>query len=479
MPEIADILVMFGKIDQIAGENIDNPRVEATVERLLPGTAGYQQGWYSQVERFLQSASGGDSSPLPDYEAAVNRLGITEQDPEWPIPQQAKARYSATVLAELFNVVENDGGPSAGLDFDALTRVLDAGRPYMNPDRTFAELVSDERPSHSGWRAFMAKAAQNGLVTDEESRLSPPARGKIRALGDEFCTQLDTPYEDPDLDLSDVRAIIDPQNWARCSKYWDSVTVVSNPPNPAGWTRIYEKVSVKTGLMNVTLTTPLIYRNHEVGGGIVVNYDLDTDTNGTQHDDFVCADSGYIWVTPLTAGPPQTGVRIRTRKVARIQGLGVAALAMYAYSMGWSTAGENLILDCAKSPPPKSVPFVVSGWATATTPDLSPKVPPIPNIREQDRVALVDKVVDIVNKTIKVRATKTGDFVQRWVDGELLPTDVAAANAAAATDLTQSHTKLHRAATQGVPSPKPQKVVVKKAVAKKKPPKPPPKKKHQ
>ena len=58
MPEITDILAIFGRIDQIASEYSEDQHVEATVERLLPGTAGYHQGWYSQVERFLQSVSG-------------------------------------------------------------------------------------------------------------------------------------------------------------------------------------------------------------------------------------------------------------------------------------------------------------------------------------------------------------------------------------------------------------------------------------
>ncbi|MFZ0834713.1 MAG: hypothetical protein WAM92_16895, partial [Mycobacterium sp.] len=84
MPEITDILAIFGRVDQIASAFSEDPLVEATVERLLPGTAGYRHGWYPQVERFLQTASGLDSSPLPDFHAAVASLGEAEPGDPWP-----------------------------------------------------------------------------------------------------------------------------------------------------------------------------------------------------------------------------------------------------------------------------------------------------------------------------------------------------------------------------------------------------------
>jgi hypothetical protein len=476
MAEITDILAMYGRIDQIAGEYGDDPRVEATIERLLPGTAGYQQGWYGQVERFLQSVAEVDSSPLPDYPSALASLANAEAGNQWRVPQQAKARYTATVLAELHGFLGGEGALTEEDELGALSGVLAVGSTRVDAGETFLALIDQEPPSHSGWHAFMTRAEQEALVTSDEARLEPPARGKIRAQGDEFCTQLDTPYEDPLLDISKVRAIIDPRNWPGCCPYWKQVTEVASPVNPAGWTRIYEVVQAKTDAFDVQLTTPLIFRNHDAGGGVVVNYDLDTDLRGTQHDDYVLADSGYIWATPLNPAQNPSGVRVHTRKVARIQGLGVAALAMYAYAMGWSTAGENLILGCAKDPPKKAIPFKASQPAKATTPNLAPRVPPIPKVSERDRKNLVDKVVGVATKAINDRSTKGGDLAQRWFDGELMPTDVVAGSADAATDAARSHTTLHNAAAQIFPSPEESATTggpasVKKAAAKKKPPK--------
>lgn len=483
MPEITDILAIFGRVDQIASENFENPLVEATVERLLPGTAGYHQGWYAQVERFLQTASGLDSSPLPEFHTAVASLGEAEPGLSWPVPQQAKARYAATVLTELHRTINGEVRFDEDEELFALANVLAVGSTLNDAGETFLSLIYEERPSHANWHQFIEKAAAMNLVSEEEARMTPPARGKIRAIGNEFCTQLDTPYEDPKLDITKVAAVIDPQNWVGCCPYWKTVKEVVNPANPAGWTRIYEVVHAKTDLGDVELTTPLIYRNHEVGGGVVVNYDLDTDLRGTQHDDFVCADSGYIWATPITKGQNPSGVRVHTRKVARIQGLGVAALAMFAYSMGWSTAGENLILGCAKNPPKNSKPFKATPPAKATTPNLAPKVPPIPNVGERERKQFVDKVVNTLTKALDDRSTKTGELVQRWVDGELMPTDVIAAGSDAGIDLVRTHTKLHVAAGKTIPTPDkppatPLKKAAKKAAAKKvvPPKKVPPKK---
>ena len=142
--------------------------------------------------------------------------------------------------------------------------MLAVGSIQPRAGQTFVNLIFEERPSHANWHQFIEKAAGLGLVSEEEARMKPPARGKIRAIGNEFCTQLDTPYEDPALDISKVTAIIDPQNWVGCCPYWKTVKEVITPTNPAGWTRIYEVVQAKTALADVQLTTPLIYRNHEV-----------------------------------------------------------------------------------------------------------------------------------------------------------------------------------------------------------------------
>jgi hypothetical protein len=476
MPEPTDILALFGRIDQIAGDHADDPRVEATIHRLLPGTAGYQQGWFAQVERFMRTVSGRESSPLPDYDDAVRSLGESRNPEDWAIPQQAKARYAATVLTELHYVVAGEQ-PSLTDDPELfnLAKVLEVGHQEDGAGPDFVDLIRRERPSHAGWRSFMSEAFDQGLVTEAEARLHPPARGKIRAFNEEFCTQLDTPYEDPDLDISAVAAVIDPRNWPGCCPYWKSVKVVMSPPNPAGWTRLCEVVQAKTADMDVTLRTPLIFRNDHVGDGVVVNYDLDPDLSGlsgADHDDFVYADSGYIWATPITKGQKPSGVRVKTRKVARIQGLGVAALAMYAYAMGWSTAGESLVLGCARKPPGKAVPFKATPPAKMVTPTPAPKAPPVPKLGAHERQEFVDKLVKATTQAIDDRSTKAADLVQRWLDGDLMPTEVTAAGSEAGMTLARTHAELHTAVTQAIPAPqgapatqaqKNQKVLAKKA----------------
>src|SRR3978361_396290 len=69
MSEIAEIMALFGHIDEIVGEHPDDPSVVETVERMLPGTTGDQQGWYSQIQRLFREISGSESSGLPEYDA--------------------------------------------------------------------------------------------------------------------------------------------------------------------------------------------------------------------------------------------------------------------------------------------------------------------------------------------------------------------------------------------------------------------------
>ena len=79
----------------------------------------------------------------------------------------------------------------------ALANVLAVGSTLIGAGEVFLSLIFEERPSHANWQQFMAKAAGNELGVRGGSSDEAARTGKIRAIGNEFCTQLDTPYEDP------------------------------------------------------------------------------------------------------------------------------------------------------------------------------------------------------------------------------------------------------------------------------------------
>jgi hypothetical protein len=447
MSEIADLLALFGRIDQIVGENPTHPRVLETVEKMLPGTTGNQQGWYSQIERLLVRVSGQDTSGLPDYHDALTRLSTPTREP-LPVVHQAKARYAATVLAQLpFNDDDRE--------FEQLIGVLGlSSEPTTNTvvsrstGRDMLSLINSFQPSHATWTAFLSEANDRGFVTSNEVEIQAPAQGQIRVVGDKIATQLDVTYTAPRVDFNKVREVMDPRNWPHCCDAWQKVALADPATNHAGWTRIYEVIGPDPAFANLHLTTPLLFRKDRVGDGYVVNYDLDTDHTGTKFDNFVQVDNGYIWVRPLETLAPPFGSVVYTRKVVQIQGLGVSALAMFAYALGWSTAGETLVLGCAQKLPPEGSEFpwdappIAGDFAAA-----EPQAPPIPTIDAENRRKFIKKAVDVATKRVDERAKKSAGVINRWLAGELKPRDLVDIGADAARSAVAAQIDIHEAAT--------------------------------
>ncbi|MDT5093845.1 MAG: hypothetical protein QOH60_3208 [Mycobacterium sp.] len=439
MSEIAEIMALFGHIDEIVGEHPDDPSVVETVERMLPGTTGDQQGWYSQIQRLFREISGSESSGLPEYDAAVNRLATRTESP-LPITQQAKARYAGVILVQLpgaddyreqlINVLGLTGENQTMISAATGTRML--------------ELIQERPPSHSTWTEFLQEANTRGLVTDDEVQITAPAKGEIRVVGDKIATQLDVTYLSGKDPLGKVKEVLDPHNWPHCCDAWQQVTDATPKTNLDGWTRIYEVIGPDKSLVNLHLTTPLIFHKDRVAGGYLVNYDLDTDHRGTNFDNFVQVDSGFIWARPLPT-TTITGSIVQTRKVVAIQGLGASALAMFAYTMGWSTYGEDLILGCSRRLPPGGSPYPWDPAADAEVLADEDTPTPIPKIDGENRKKMIKKAVEVATKQVDERAARTTNILTRWLSGELKPDDLIEISQDAGRAVAASQIDLHKA----------------------------------
>lgn len=451
MPEIADILTTFGLIDELAGRYSDNPEVTATVERMLPGTTGYNQGWFSQVDGFLGAlavAKGITEEPaLPSFDQALANLstvtsGFPGEGTPWGTPHQAKGRYAAAVLSELTDVDERISTDVAQLP-ELIQSALSFNGSVSDPSAgaTFQDLIRAAQPSNTTWRELIGSgpARALGFIDANEALVATFNRGRLRAVGNDVCTQLDTPYISDAVTLEQVKGVLDPLNWLVCGKpYWKNVVKVESPASKAKWTRIYEVLTPGKLASGLELTTALMYRCEEIGDGFVVNYDLDVDRDiagsNTYHDGFVLVDQGFIRARPVDPKNPAAGVRIDTRKVASIQGLGSAALAMFAYTLGWANVGEKLLLGCAEAKMGQS-PWSKNPTAPEATTVPPAKVPGIPQIKKDLRDKLIDKAVSTTATAITERSKTTGTLFGKWLRGELKPEDLKLAAAEAAADM--------------------------------------------
>ncbi len=171
----------------------------------------------------------------------------------------------------------------------------------------------DEVDSREEWRSFAA---------EEVSHCSPSSRCRASASSTRSTANTSapsTPTRRDDADRHDIEKILDPRNWTiSCnSSARQAQTAVHQP----GWSRILEKIGPEPEKWR--LTTALIFfygRDAEA-----VSSSLRPRPAPRKRLGLVEVDKGYIWITPLKDRPSKKGVRIRTSKQERVQGLSPTA----------------------------------------------------------------------------------------------------------------------------------------------------------
>lgn len=461
------------------------------VEVLLPGTTGFgQSGWYRELEQFANRPgvrSPGRSTPIafPSVQAALEYLQAADSDermrlasaalgessaqaqgepvteppaeglatdsaggaPPAPArlpervgdyttfhdPVLARATYAAVVLAR---IAELGGTPpmirdmpdlpaqimAAALNFWSGTpENFDPGDPTSDP--TVLSLLDEAKrvTSRMEWHSFASKK-----VSKKFADQSLPCFGTLEADGDQYCSTLYTNATDDELSVDDIKKIVDPRNWSLCCKFFCKVAAQTPPYAKHGWSRILETIGPECSEWRLH-TALLFYFQVDDSGGLFVNYDLDPHRQDDSR--MVEVDNGYIWVTPLNGtDSSKKGVRIRTSKQERVQGLSPTATSALGCLLGWGDAANELLsgtahkvlageiqpgalVSFATTPPNNYASHMDPGAATPAAIVESPATLP-PNFANtvKDARTLLN---DLVNRTRDV----TADAATRWLDG--------------------------------------------------------------
>jgi hypothetical protein len=467
-------MALFGAIDELVRNTHDLEVVE-TVEEFLPGWTGPgQRGWFGEVKEFLarpelaphapDSSSHGTRSAemmFPSLEAAVGELKVSGSPPLPPdgppspdaqTPTDvARSLFAATVLSKVLDVLKqkekDEGrhwfpGPDLPEGFDPLSELLPQN---IGPPTSDAPIPGLDLPPGGdlvpGVRDFLAKArnrndfqtqmqvlAAHGVIDQSVADAQPVCSGGLRKANGQFCSVLTTDYTRTDLTVEDIKRVIEPHNWPTlCPDFFRGIDN-QNPAMRRGWTRVLETVSADPSLWE--LRTALRYWKGETTphGGFYINYDLDPDRTGDCM--MVLVDAGYLMITPVDAGNPAAGVRIRTSKEVRIRGLSSTAAAVLACLMGWGDVSSHMLTDRAKPPFAGAVGFGAAsvdpgpqpGDATQNAIHTDDK--PTELAAEQTelpkgwRNALISgfqrELNDFINNVAVVGAS---DLYQRWSDG--------------------------------------------------------------
>jgi hypothetical protein len=341
-------------------------------------------------------------------------------------PVLARSAYAAMVL----EIIVNLGGlpPDLRGISDLPGQIMGAavnfwaGTPnQFNPgdprsDQTVRRLLNEAKrvKSRDQWRRFAAKNVDQKFADQ-----SLPCFGTLEEFGGQYCSTLYTETTDGDLKVDDIEKIIDPRNWKLYSKFFCDVIAQNPAYTKPGWARILEKIGPECNEWRME-TALLFYYGKDASGGIFLNYDLDPLRDGDSG--MVEVDNGYIWITPLNGtDPSKKGVKIRTSKQERVQGLSPTATAALGCLLGWGTAANDLLSGTAsmvlKNGSIVTEPFqptVENGKEKLTgvgQPVGGPaKLPP-------DFGHAMGDVRDLLNDLVDRTRDVTADAATRWLDG--------------------------------------------------------------
>jgi hypothetical protein len=345
-------------------------------------------------------------------------------------PVLARASYAAMVLASIANLGGLPPRLSAIPDLPeqimlAAVGSWAAGTALTGPtlEQTVQDLLNEAKKvkSRKQWHSFAEKTV-NKKFADQ----SLPCFGTLEADADQYCSTLYTNATDDDLSVNDIKRIVNPRNWSLCCKFFCTVVAQAPPYAEHGWSRILETIGPECD--EWCLHTALVFfYGLDDNGGIFVNYDLDPNRQGDSN--MVEVDNGYIWVTPLNGtNPAQKGVRIRTSKQERVQGLSPTATSALGCLLGWGDAANELLSGTAEMVLNGQIPTAqLEPWATTPpnnyTSQMSsgatppPPIVPSPATLPPNFGNTVDDVRKLFNDLIDRTRDVTADAATRWLDG--------------------------------------------------------------
>lgn len=508
MSKVHAQMALFGALDEFVTQT-DDPRIRNTVEAFLPGTTGIgQRGWYAELRRFLNknelAPRDETGAPLPRA-GPVTMPGLTEavaQLTNQPLPGQpapadeapptpdvmARSIFAATVFNQLIQTAPPP--PLTGWvpgSADPLSTLLPmAGRkpgstPLPQPappapgaqpllEGTLHETLANVTNRHEYEASMRALAlAGSDEIDPEIGGLPVPCTGALRRVGGQFCSVLTTDWDQPNLTLAQMRRIIDPNNWPHLCDFFVSMTPQTPlTPDPSrGWSRVLETVSGDETQWQMRTALKYWKGVNTPDEGIYINYDLDHPRIGD--DPLVEVDAGYIWITPIVPGNPDSGVRIRTSKAVRIRGLSPTATAALGCFCGWGDAASQMLVAKAKNPEHDCTDFepsVDSGVVLRQSSSSKPAsgssgMPSTADLLKDAedvelldgwRGALIDNVAAQVGAFIEKAAPLADDLLTRWSDG-ISVEDVREFGQRAGSDMTDYAVSLYSAAADALRPP--------------------------
>ncbi|MBI3213960.1 MAG: hypothetical protein HYZ38_09085 [Mycobacterium sp.] len=359
------------------------------VEGFLPGTTGFgRSGWFREIaDLFARTATSEEHglSVFPDLDEAIAGLqrlpsqrersdsapsadSFEERKPYIPAndPVLARAGYAAMVLNKVYSAKADGHAAPPGL-LDVMATAVRSFSFVSRADGLIDDqLIGDDAIESIAERLFVADgistrgewlmlaASQQGFDEASATRSFEFAQsaevcyGRVVKSKGKYCSIVTSEYVAPDVSVAAIENILDPINWKECSKFFSSMTMNQPARTKLSWSRVNEQVSAEPAKYHLEVDLLFWKAKHQsLDGSLLVNYDMDPQQKPSC---LVEVDNGYILVTPENddGNGQKPGVRIRSTKCERIQGVSTSAMAALACVMGWNDAGREMLAGTAR-----------------------------------------------------------------------------------------------------------------------------------
>ncbi|MCZ8379048.1 hypothetical protein O6P37_09260 [Mycobacterium sp. CPCC 205372] len=479
----SDVTALFGSIDKLVVEADADPGTGANAdivdlaERLLPNTTGLgRQGWFQELQEFFGSdpvrnprsrylysfPSAEDARANLNRELNPDRVWNSYQAKEDRHPALARAAF-ALVAWERLNLLRH--GRIDETVMTVLPGLLDpwpveptVPRPGPRDAVSNAEYLLERIERIQDRESWIVLAGE--AVSEQFAKDSSRCFGTLEDAGGQYCSTLYTECCDDDVTVAQVRAILHPLNWDLCYPSFFQTMEKQTPYfTHDGWHRIVEEISAEPSFY--TLKTALIFSLEDCDNGFYINYRLDPNRQKEGNSiGIVEIDNGYIWVTPKSDGK---GVRVRTSKEERVNGLSPTATAALGCQLGWGDSAYEMVVSAARKAAtgdfkvPAKHP--VEKWPEVTLMKKPADTdPPLqyPAIPDKLPINAADAIKDgacLLKSLIRRVSSNTGGAASRWLDGTV-KTDVEEVTTQMGKDLKEWSLEVYQKAQDNVKPPK-------------------------
>ncbi|HUO40574.1 MAG TPA: hypothetical protein VMU34_23225 [Mycobacterium sp.] len=392
----------------------EEPEIRSRANEFAPPLGKQEGGWYDELQHFF--AQGGDRELQARVEGTVSPPSLEKvlenlvaESGQLTIPEQSRLVYGIGSFVHMLSPGQKLRRQLA----EALVVAIPSGS--LQNAQQLLDLLARDFTSRRSWRQVAKTAADNGWLNPDVAEV-PLCNPSVVCINGKACLVVDTVFTSKQVTLENLKKVVSPLNW-----HIDYGHIFCDmkeiPGESGGWSRVLEKVGL---CPDTVLRTPLkYYKTVEGTTQARVDYDLDP-LIASEGDGKVTLDRGYINMRATGGDPTQPGVRVRTRKVVRIEGMSPETLVYFVCLLGYALVGIEMLFGPAKAPPGDCKAWGSAAPVTGVADYLH--VPTAGATTTKTRPAAT--AVDLLNSCVTDLTDKSLELSHKWMQGTLTFSDL-------------------------------------------------------